>query len=265
MLMSNDLIVVIGCGGTGSWFVQQLGRLLTPLSKEIRGTSKRVILIDGDKVSESNVIRQNFCYLDIGSPKVFTMRLMLQQLYNVREVEAWCTYTSNKVLDKLLSYERHKRIIIISCVDNSQTRARITSKLKPDPDSWNNCITNKEWIYLDAGNTTYSGWSSSMCWINGEGHGTDMRQFDMKQRHPRDLHPTIDLGGQGCGSPNSSPNTYWGNQKNAYLLASQFRSLAKFNKAYGLITWSKPDFESTNWNQEEYIMQSLYPYQVNTR
>lgn len=63
----------------------------------------------------------------------------------------------------------------------------------------------------------------------------------------------------------SIPNTYWGNQKNAYLLASQFRSLAKFNKAYGLITWSKPDFESTNWNQEEYIMQSLYPYQVNTR
>lgn len=58
--MNFERVVVIGCGGTGSWLIPALARLTE---------SRPILLVDGDRVSESNVARQNFIPGEVGRSK----------------------------------------------------------------------------------------------------------------------------------------------------------------------------------------------------
>lgn len=48
-------IIVVGCGGTGSHYIKELGRLLYGMKA---GDRVRLILVDGDSVEEKNLVRQ---------------------------------------------------------------------------------------------------------------------------------------------------------------------------------------------------------------
>lgn len=68
-------IVVIGCGGTGGWFLPKLVKILNESRAKflLPGGDVEIILIDGDVVEHKNLARQNFIARDIGSNKAEVM------------------------------------------------------------------------------------------------------------------------------------------------------------------------------------------------
>lgn len=67
-------IVVVGCGGTGSWLLPKLVKTINDgIRKSIIRKDVKLILIDGDIVEEKNLVRQNFIEQDIGQNKAEVM------------------------------------------------------------------------------------------------------------------------------------------------------------------------------------------------
>lgn len=56
--MKSD-IVIVGCGGTGSHYIKELGRYLYG-NKCMKDNGIRIVLVDGDLVEEKNLVRQAF-------------------------------------------------------------------------------------------------------------------------------------------------------------------------------------------------------------
>ena len=67
-------IIVVGCGGTGSWLLPKLVKTINDgIRKSIVRKDVKLILIDGDIVEEKNLVRQNFIEQDIGQNKAEVM------------------------------------------------------------------------------------------------------------------------------------------------------------------------------------------------
>lgn len=261
----RSVIAVIGCGGTGSYFADHLGRLFGGYG-ELRGNSPQaVFLIDPDIVSESNTKRQNFSYREIGLQKGLVLANRLQQSHQVQNVDFWASYANRRLLDKLFLKADNAHLIVISCVDNHDTRNRIMSRLKPDYNSYEGA-RQTPWLYLDAGNSVLEGWTSAMGVYNGIGFGVDFRTMDAAMRDNRGtLTPTLDGSGRenrGCGAATSSPETYFCNQTNAMLLGSQLRSILLKGKGYGVLAWQRSNFDSDNWMTEPYQNNMLAPFEL---
>lgn len=65
-------LVLVGCGGTGSWLapaVARVGRLL----RDSRGLDVFIHFVDPDLVEEKNVYRQNFSNAEIGENKAYAL------------------------------------------------------------------------------------------------------------------------------------------------------------------------------------------------
>ena len=65
-------LVLVGCGGTGSWLapaVARVGRLL----RDSRGMEVFIHFVDPDLVEEKNVYRQNFSNAEIGENKAYAL------------------------------------------------------------------------------------------------------------------------------------------------------------------------------------------------
>jgi hypothetical protein len=259
---NRPVIALVGCGGTGSYMIDHLGRLLGYYGELKRLQSSLVVLIDADTVSQSNTVRQNFGYRDLNEQKGAMLQRKLQQHYTVSSVDFWASYTNKRLLEKLMKKVGTQNLIAISCVDNHRTRNRIMSFLKPDPDSFTDAKPSN-WLYLDAGNDTTSGWSSAMGMYNGSGFGCDMRQHDINMRND-DVDVAPELGGntQGCGAATSSPETYICNQMNSYLLASQLRSICLKGKGYGVLAYKRSDLDSEDWMTQSYENHYLAPFEL---
>lgn len=115
----NFDIIVVGCGGTGSHYIKELGRYL--FGKKI-GPKKqfRIILVDGDIVEEKNLQRQAFLSIDVGCNKAKAMAEILNQAYGL-EMEYYDQYIdAPEDLEKLV--RKGAIPVLIGCVDNHQCR-----------------------------------------------------------------------------------------------------------------------------------------------
>jgi PRTRC genetic system ThiF family protein len=74
LLPSADTIslVLVGCGGTGSWLAPSLARIARLLIEKY-GKTVRITFIDPDRVEPKNCFRQNFCQAEIGQNKAETL------------------------------------------------------------------------------------------------------------------------------------------------------------------------------------------------
>jgi len=264
MLKFNSAVIaLVGCGGTGSYLCDHLGRLFGSHGELRRINPLLFLLIDADVVSESNIVRQNFNYREINEQKGLTLQHRLEQRYNVPSVDFWASFANKKLLEKLFKKTARNPLIIISCVDNHRTRNRIMSTLKPDPDSYVGA-RETNWLYLDAGNTVTDGWVSAMGVYSGQPFGVDMRMQDAAIRsNTIDEAPTLNMSGreiQGCGAVTSSPETYFDNQMNSYLLASQLRSIVLKGKGYGLLAHKRSDLDAEDWMTQSYENHYLAPF-----
>lgn len=261
----RPIIAVIGCGGTGSYFVDHLGRLFGGYGELRSINPQAVLLIDADVVSESNTKRQNFSYREIGMQKGLVLANRLQQSHSVLNVDFYASYLNRRLLDKLFARAEGSPLICISTVDNHDTRNRIMSRLKPDYNSYEGA-RQTSWLYLDAGNSTFEGWVSAMGIYNGQEFGVDFRTMDAAMRNNTgNQAPTLDSSGReirGCGAASSSPETYFCNQTNAMLLGSQLRSILLKGKGYGVLAWQRSNFDSDNWMTEPYQNNMLAPFEL---
>ncbi len=108
-------ITVIGCGGTGGYVVPNLLRLMR---EAYPGSNQMYItFVDGDVVSNENIVRQNFCLADLGRYK----SMVLADRYAVAfgmPLTAITSYLTEQNRHKIVSGED----LIIACVDNNETR-----------------------------------------------------------------------------------------------------------------------------------------------
>ena len=67
-------IVVIGCGGTGSWLLPKLIKTINDAKRKDLLTEKfKLILVDADNIEDKNLVRQNFIGPEIGINKAEVM------------------------------------------------------------------------------------------------------------------------------------------------------------------------------------------------
>jgi len=119
--MYKDLYV-IGCGGVGSALVPFLCRWNNHTK-----TYSSITLIDGDKVEDKNLERQNFSENGVGEFKseVLKSRCKEDGIAETYRLEVVTEYINEKVLAKLVN-ERNINHFVIA-VDNSKTKAEINN------------------------------------------------------------------------------------------------------------------------------------------
>ncbi len=141
--MKSD-IVVVGCGGTGSHYIKELGRYLYG-NNCLRNDEIRIILVDGDLVENKNLVRQAFLPQDIGYNKAQIMAEMLSQAYGL-SVDYYDGYIDcEKDIEKLV--RDNSLVFLVGCVDNHQCRQSMHSFY----------MNREHCIYMDSANEYRSG------------------------------------------------------------------------------------------------------------
>ena len=109
-------VIVIGAGGTGTYFLKEFSRFLCGKNKMINSYT----IFDGDVVEEKNLARQAFCEDDIGFNKAVVMADALYSSFDVRW-DAYSAYLTE--LSQLTALEKKNTIpLIVGCVDNHGCR-----------------------------------------------------------------------------------------------------------------------------------------------
>ncbi|WBW71503.1 tRNA threonylcarbamoyladenosine dehydratase Tcd1 [Schizosaccharomyces osmophilus] len=108
--LRNSFVVVVGCGGVGSWATVMLAR---------SGVQK-IRIIDFDQVSLSSLNRHAIANLeDVGTPKTLTLKRAIKRFAPWIEIEACNTLYSPESADELLSGNPS---FVIDAIDNIQTK-----------------------------------------------------------------------------------------------------------------------------------------------
>lgn len=116
MLNTSSKVIVVGCGGIGSWLIPPLLRFL----KADKWTGQ-VHLIDGDSYELKNQDRQEFSDDSVGQNKAQAQLLRVQPLYPTMNISAHTEYVSNDNVESLIVNDS----VVFVCVDNHPARARI--------------------------------------------------------------------------------------------------------------------------------------------
>lgn len=141
-------IVLVGCGGTGSYMAMHIGRMMRVLQDS--GKQVSATFVDPDTVEEKNLGRQFFCNAELGMPKALTLAS--------RYGSAWgldIAVVVDRFSPQLNIVKRNHQTdltLIIGCVDNAAGRKAIASTLKTNRPG----DTPHQW-YLDCGNHEESG------------------------------------------------------------------------------------------------------------
>jgi len=115
-------IVVVGAGGTGSYFLKEFSRYLYD-NRAAKKKLGNLVIIDGDRVEKKNIKRQAFQEDDVELPKAAVLASALTEAFGASDWH-WDAYT-RYVLDveTLEGFFRKDHIpVLIGCVDNHGAR-----------------------------------------------------------------------------------------------------------------------------------------------
>lgn len=135
-------IIVVGCGGTGSHYIKELGRLLYGRHA---GEKVRLTLVDGDVVEEKNLCRQAFLEQDIGRNKAEVMSEILMEAYGISS--RYYDRYIDSAADLANIAGKDSMVLLAGCVDNHQCR----QSMHRFYESRENCI------YMDSANEYSAG------------------------------------------------------------------------------------------------------------
>ncbi len=109
-------LLVLGAGGTGTYFLKEFSRFIAgnPLKKRICSMT----IFDGDIVEEKNLSRQAFDETDLGMNKASAMADALYSAFNVK----WSAVGEYVLRSEQLSTNIICVPIIVGCVDNHACR-----------------------------------------------------------------------------------------------------------------------------------------------
>ena len=140
-------LVLVGCGGTGSFLAGHIARLLT--GSVIGETIGDILLIDGDSVEPKNVGRQLFSKRDIGKNKAEVLANRYNQAFGL-DICWYPEFLTRDNFSEIIPHSsRNHPVLILGCLDTAAARKIILDKVM---DKWG----NQAW-WLDAGNGQYAG------------------------------------------------------------------------------------------------------------
>jgi len=160
-------ILVIGAGGTGTYFLKEFSRYLAGNAKAMKKVLS-LSVADGDLVEEKNLARQAFGREDIGQKKAAVMASLLNDCFDL----SWNAYSKyllkTEQIDQMLektcnmhsfAYKNNNVIpVVIGCVDNHACRLMCEDFFC----SKDNCI------YFDSANEFSSGEIVYASRVNGK-------------------------------------------------------------------------------------------------
>lgn len=139
-------IVVIGLGGTGSHMADNILRIAKYLT--LQGTRDIICTFaDGDIVEAKNCERQNFFTPDIHKNKAEVQASRYGRLFGM-EVSVVKNFIEDVQMLKDICFVDDYFPIIVSCVDNHETRKMIWQMFQEMPEKL---------IWLDSGNSQFTG------------------------------------------------------------------------------------------------------------
>ncbi|MBU1877837.1 MAG: ThiF family adenylyltransferase, partial [Chloroflexi bacterium] len=141
-------IVLVGCGGTGSFLALHLARLA--YDARARGLQIALTFVDHDTVQSSNLGRQNFVPAEVGQSKAWALMQRYNRAFGLSIAACSEPYTAEML--QLAAPERgHYLGLVLGCVDNHLARTAIHQALV-DRQRYQN-----RWWWLDAGNSRHAG------------------------------------------------------------------------------------------------------------
>ena len=123
-------IVLVGVGGTGSWLVPALARILYHARQ--RGQTLKLVLVDPDVVEEVNFGRQNFAVQsELGVNKAIALALRHNLALGLDITAVPLPFVAQTFLGWLSQqewipgYGRVNRLVFVGCVDNFMARREL--------------------------------------------------------------------------------------------------------------------------------------------
>lgn len=124
------IVMIVGAGGTGGNFAKEFARYASFL--EVKKTSVKTVLIDGDKVEEKNEERQPFIAEDVSQMKAVALGSAIKDTFEHIEFYSCARYINSadelgSLYSELRTYPDHAEEgisipIVVGAVDNHRAR-----------------------------------------------------------------------------------------------------------------------------------------------
>jgi PRTRC genetic system ThiF family protein len=146
-IIPENIVFVKPAGGTGSVVLTGLAKMHVALNK-LDHQGLKVTVIDDDKVTKANIGRQMFAESDIGTPKSQILISRVNRFFGLNWESLYQRYPANQKDEK-------KYNIIITCVDNADTRMNID--IEGDNRYGTYQVSERPYYWLDYGNSKNTG------------------------------------------------------------------------------------------------------------
>ena len=143
--------IVVGAGGTGSFVVPALARLIFEL-KEQQNKSAELLIVDPDIVEANNIPRSNFCFAEVGRFKAQTLAERVTTAWGI-ETNFSCESFDPEKHFKNSNSDYRSLSIIVGCVDNYRARREMHRAL----DEFRSYGESSRVWWIDGGNGKTSG------------------------------------------------------------------------------------------------------------
>ncbi len=224
-----DAVLVVGLGGTGSFLVEPLVRMLK-YHERTKDALPDIILADADDVEDSNLTRQLFPAEAVGCNKAEYHARRLSYLADIH------TYTEEYV-DKLQTKRlllKYKQVLVISCVDNHASRLASLEALEE---------MRCNFIWVSPGNGLDKGQVWMIARQDGKTYGWDPRETNPEFSQPLDSIPRRG----GCMlEAVSAPQLITANMMAATVTACLIQNLLDNNPLHTEVLFSAKELKMTN-------------------
>lgn len=150
---SSLRFIVVGAGGTGSFLIPAVARLIFEL-KQQQDKPVSMLIVDPDVVESGNIPRSNFCAAEVGRCKAQTLAERITMAWGLETKFSCEKFDPNKHLKESASDYR-SLTVIVGCVDNHIARRDIHEAIDGFRGYSSSDAPNLWWI--DGGNGRSSG------------------------------------------------------------------------------------------------------------
>lgn len=136
-ITKSTCLLLIGCGGTGSWLAPHVVRV-AKLLQEARDQHVSVVFWDHDHVEAKNIFRQNFCEAEIGVNKALSLAQRYGHAWGIPITAIDAPFDKDLVTknEYVPSYREQKTTVVITCVDNNAARREVAKLCESWPIWW---------------------------------------------------------------------------------------------------------------------------------
>lgn len=177
-------LMLVGCGGTGSWLASSVVRVARLLKEKFNKTID-IYFVDPDRVEAKNCYRQNFCEAEIGRSKSDALAWRYGMAWGVE-----ITSVQGKVEDCKFNFLGRRLTLLIGCVDNAAARRSLQDAAE----------NNRAW-WLDCGNHQSSGQVLLGSGMNRPDNPFELPGFCSWLPLPGDQHPELLEGAPEQANP----------------------------------------------------------------